>query len=72
MKGNQRNKPSLYETELATQLDLPNEWNVARINISYLHNWTNLDKSYTYFLLRSSSEGVDSEFAIENEKDQTD
>ena len=39
---------------------------------SYLHNWTNLDKSYQYFLLRQPIEGVISEFAPENEKDQTD
>ena len=39
---------------------------------SYPHNWTNLDKSYQYFLLRQPIEGVNSEFAPENEKDQTD
>ena len=71
-KGNPRNKPSLYETEFAKPLDLPGEWDVALINILYPHNWTNLDKSYQYFLLRFFSEGVDSEFTPENDKDQTD
>ena len=71
VKGNPRNKPYLYETELAKPLDLPGEWDVALINISYPHYWTNLDKSYQYFLLRLPSEGVDSEFTPENEKDQT-
>ena len=33
-------------------MDLPGEWDVALINISYPHNWENLDKSYSYFILR--------------------
>ena len=49
IKGNPRNKPNLYETELAKPLDLPGEWDVALINISYPHNWTNLHKSYPFF-----------------------
>ena len=52
VKSNPRNKPNLYETELSKPLDLPGEWDVALINISYPHNWTNLDKSYPFFLLR--------------------
>ena len=52
VKGNLKNKPNLYETKLAKPLDLPGEWDVALINISYLHNLTNLDKSYQFFLLR--------------------
>ena len=44
VKGNSKNKPSLYETELAKPLDLPGEWGVALISISYPHNSTNLDK----------------------------
>ena len=72
VKGNPRNKPSLYETKLAEPLDLLGEWDGAQISISYPHNWTNLDKSYQYFLLRLPSEGVGSEFAPENKKDQTD
>ena len=71
VKGNPRNKPSLYETELAKPLDLPGEWNVALINISYPHNWTNLDKSYQYFLLRFNTGYSDFEFVPENEKDET-
>ena len=52
VKGNLRNKPNLYGTELAKPLDQPGEWDVTLIIISYPHNWTNLDKSYAYFLLR--------------------
>ena len=72
VKGNPRNKTNLYETELAKPLDLPGVWNVALINISYPHNWTNLDKSFQYFLLRQPIDGVISKFVPENEKDQTD
>ena len=38
VKGNPRNKPYLYETELSKPMDLPGEWDVALINISYPHN----------------------------------
>ena len=72
VNSKQRHKPYLYETELANPLDLFNEWNVALINISYPHNWTNLDKSCKYFLLRQPIEGVNSEFEHENEIDETD
>ena len=68
VKGNPSNKPSLYVTELAKPLGLFGEWDVALINISYSHNLANLDKSYQYFLLRLQSEGIDCEFAPENEK----
>ena len=72
VKGNPRNKSNPYVTELAKLLDLPREYDVALINILYQHNWTNLDKSYQYFLLRQPILGVNSEFTPENEKDQTD
>ena len=52
VKGNPKNKLNLYETEHAKPLDLFGEWDVALINISYLHNWTNLHKFYPFFLLR--------------------
>ena len=71
VKGNPRNKRSLYKTEFAKPLDLPGEWDMALINISYPHNWTNLKMSYQYLLLRLPN-GVDFEFAPENETDQTD
>ena len=54
MKGNPRNKPNLYEAELAKPLDLPGEWDVALINISDPHNWTNLDKSYQFFFVKTT------------------
>ena len=72
VKSNPRNKPYLYETELTKPLDLRGEWDVALINISSPHNWTNLEKSYQYVLLRQPIEGDNSEFAAEQEKDQTD
>ena len=49
VKGNPKYKPNLYETELAKLLDLPGAWDVALINISYPHNWNNLDKYYLFF-----------------------
>ena len=52
VKGNPRNKPNLYETTLATPLDLLGEWDVPLIHISYPHNWTNLLMFYPFFLLR--------------------
>ena len=64
LKGNPRNNPCLYETELSEPIDLPGEWNVALINIFYPHNWDNLDKSYLYFSLRlNNPDEVKSEFA---------
>ena len=68
----QQNKPNLYETEIARPIDLPDEWDVALNNISYLHNWKSFDKSDQFFLLRQPIEGVNSELSSENEKDQTD
>ena len=63
VKGNPRNKPYLYETVLSKPMDLPGEWDVGLINISYFHNWENLDKSYSYFILRlQNSDESKSEF----------
>ena len=74
VKGNPRNKPNLYETELAKPLDLPGEWDVALINISNHHNWTNLEKSYQFFLLRRQldTEDESSIFVPDAEKAQQD
>ena len=74
MEGNPRNKPSLYETELAKLLELPGEWDVALINSSYPHNWTNLDKSYPYFILkrRFDTEPEPSNCVPDADKDQQD
>ena len=52
VKGNPKIKPNLDHTELAKQLDLFGELDVALVNILYPLNWTNLDKSYQFFLLR--------------------
>ena len=46
VKSNKRNKPASFETDLAKPLDMPGEWEVALIDLSYPHNWTNLDKPY--------------------------
>ena len=69
-----QNKPNLYETELAKPLDLPGEWDVALINISYPHNWTNLVKSYLFFLLRRQldTEAEPSNFVPDAKTDQQD
>ena len=73
VKGNPRNKPNLYETELAKPLDLPGEWDVALIDISYPHNWASLDKSYPYLLLkRFDTEDEPSNCVPDAEKDQQD
>ena len=47
---------------------------MALINISYPHNWTNLDKSYQFFLLRRQLDPEDepSNFVPDAEKDQQD
>ena len=50
--SNPRNEPNQYETALAKQLDLPGEWDVTLIDIAYLHNLTNLVKTYQFFLLK--------------------
>ena len=72
VKINHKNKPYLYETELSKPLDLPGELAVAHINISDAHNWKNSNKSNQYFLLRQPIEGVNFQFAPENEKVKTD
>ena len=46
VKGNDKNTPGQYETTLATPLDLPGEWEVALIDITYPHSWINLKKEY--------------------------
>ena len=44
--GHDKNKPGQYETTLATPLDLPGDWEVALIDITYPHSWINLNKEY--------------------------
>ena len=63
LPNNVKGKPNLFETKLATPQDLPDEWDVALINILYPHNDTNLNKSYQYFQLRQPIENVNSKFA---------
>lgn len=46
VKGNVMNKPGLYETMLATPLELHGEWEVGIMDISYPHNWSNIERKY--------------------------
>ena len=74
VKGNPRNKPNLYEWGLAKPLDLPAEWDVPPILILYPHNWTKLDKSYLFFLLKRHLDTDDEPliFVPNAEKDEQD
>ena len=72
VKGNPRNKPSLYETELANPLDLLGEWDVALINISYSHNWKNLDMINTYLLLKPQNDKEQINYEPDAESDLLD
>ena len=74
VNGNPRNKPYQYKTELAKPLDLPGEWDVALINISYPHNWTNLVKPYQFFIMRmrSAENANDVKFAPDPTNDEQD
>ena len=47
VKSNARNKPTDFENALAKTLDLLTDWEVDLIDLSYLHNWVNLDKPFT-------------------------
>ena len=51
VKGHPRNKPVQFETTLAKPLDLPGDWEVALLDISYPHNWLVLNKPLQYLLL---------------------
>ena len=59
---------------LAKPLDLPGEWDVALINILCSHNWTILNKSYPFCLLRRQFDTEDepSNFVPDAEKTQQD
>ena len=46
VKGNDKNRNGQYETTLFTPLDLPGDWEVALIDITYPHTWINLNKEY--------------------------
>ena len=74
VNGNLRNKPNLYKTELAKPLDLPGEFDVALINISYPLNWTNLVKPYQFFIMRirSAENADDVKYAPEPTNDEQD
>ena len=44
VKANDKNRPGQYKTTLATPLDLPGEWEVALIDITYPYTSINLNK----------------------------
>lgn len=70
--SNIRNKPSSFETTLAKPLELPGEWEVALIDLSYPHNWTNLEKTYTVAIITEPfSDTAESQTAstIENQSE---
>ena len=46
VKGCDKNTPGQYETTLATPPDLPGEWKVALIDITYPPSWISLKKEY--------------------------
>ena len=46
VKGNDKTRPGQYETTLTTPLNLPGEWDVILIDITYPHTWINLNKDY--------------------------
>ena len=74
VKSNPRNKPNLYETKIAKPINLPGEWDLALINISYFDNWLNLDKFYPFVLLRRQLDTEDepSSFVPDAKKDHQD
>ena len=55
VKGNPRNTPVQYETTLAKSLDISGEWEVARINLSYPHNWLVFDRPIQYLIMSRSN-----------------
>ena len=72
VKGNPSNKPSLYETDVAKLIGLSGNWDLALTEISYPHNWPNLDKTYKYFVLKLELDTADisSDFEPDAAKDQ--
>ena len=64
--SNKRNRPFAFETALAKPLDLPGEWEVALIDLSYPHNWTNLDKTYHVVILTVPVENADDVIEIDD------
>ena len=65
VKSNARNKPADFETALAKPLDLPGEWEVALIDLSYPHNCLNLDKAIYFAILTNFTENI-SEMLLDN------
>ena len=59
VKSNVRNKPADFETTLAKTLDLLGEWEVALIDLSYPHNWMNLDKPINVAVLTDPTNNID-------------
>ena len=58
VQSNARNKPADFETALARPLDLPGEWEVALIDLSYPHNWVSLNKPLFMALLTDPTNNI--------------
>ena len=58
VKSSARNKPADFETELARPLDLPGDWEVALIDITYPHNWAKFDKPVFFAILTDFTEDI--------------
>ena len=65
VKSNARNKPADFATALARPLDLPGEWEVALIDLTYPHNWVNLDKPIYLAILIDPTQNI-SEMLLDN------
>ena len=65
VKSNARNKPANFETALAKPLNLPGEWEVALIDLSYPHNWVNLDQPIYFAIMADPTQNI-SEMLLDN------
>ena len=65
VKSNARNKPADFEIALTRPLDLPGEWEVALIDLSYPYNWINLDKPIYFAILIDPTQDI-SEMLLDN------
>ena len=61
VKGHDKNTRGQNETTLVTPLDLPGEWEVALIDITYPHSWINMNKEYHLAVLT---------FCLDDEEEQ--
>jgi hypothetical protein len=75
------NKPANYSTTLPSPISLEGEWEVALIDIQYLHNWLNIAKDvYIIFIFDTTNKetnirdlliGVLSDYRLKYNKELT-